>query len=931
MMKTSIVVALLSFFVMFSTGYPKENNVGALHPKHLRCEYLVNPLGIDVLAPRLSWYSDSGQRGEKQTAYRILVATSREMLKKDEGNLWDTGKINSDESINIRYEGRKLHSGERCFWKVKVWGDKRRGSAWSEPAKWSMGLLDKANWKGYWIGLDSAVGTDNVKEDVLSARMLRTQFEARGKIKRATVYICGLGLFKLYLNGKKVGNQVLAPALAEYQKRSFYMTFNVTKDLTEGKNAVGVVLGNGRFFAPIDIHADTTVTYGFPKMIFQMNIKYADGTEQSVVSDTSWRITANGPIRSNNEYNGEIYDARKEMPGWDKVGFNDSKWMRAERVSDPSEELSAQMIAPIKIMQTVKPKSMKEIRPGVYVYDMGQNMVGWVSLKVRAKRGTRITLRFAELLKPDGGLFTANLRTAKQTDVYIAKGGGLEEWQPSFTYHGFRYVELTGYPGKPNLNTITGKVVYDDVRTIGDFDCSSGITNKIYKAAYWGIRGNYRSIPTDCPQRDERMGWEGDRVTTSYSETFIFDNNALYSNWMTDIADCQKPSGSLPDLSPAYWPIYTDDVTWPSALIVIPDHLYRQFGNLGVIANHYAAMRKWLFYMRDKYMKNYLMPRDSYGDWCTPPRNQDRVETRDSSRITPGDFIGSAYFYYDLKLMDEYARLLHKSTDEEEFGSLAKKVRDAINATYLNKDGRYYANNTVTANAIALCVGIPSEKIRQSVFENIVYQTVHKYNDHTSCGSIGEQWLMRALTNNGRPGLALKVAENTTYPSWGYMIKHGATTIWELWDGNTAPPHMNSHNHVQLIGDLVIWLYQDLAGIEADPTVPAFKHIIMKPYPVGNLRFVNASYLSMYGLIKSHWRREQNKFYWDVTIPANTYATIYIPAYKQRDVKESGREASRAKDVKFLKCEGGRAVYEVGSGNYSFVSKDYDNEDREAR
>ena len=930
-MKTALTTVLVLTVLIPSMTFAAEYDRDTLHPTYLRCEYLINPLGIDVINPRLSWYSSSKQRDQKQTAYRILVASSLQKLNADEGNLWDTGKISSDESINIKYEGKQLHSGERCFWKVKVWDNRGQQSRWSGPAMWSMGLLHKSDWKGYWIGLDSAVGTDNVKEDVLSARMLRKEFETRGKIKRATVYICGLGLFKLYLNGKKIGNQVLAPALSEYQKRTFYMTFDVTKDLVEGKNAVGVVLGNGRFFAPIDIHADTTVTYGFPKMIFQMNIKYTDGTEQSVVSDTSWRITANGPIRSNNEYNGEIYDARKEMPGWDKVGFNDSKWMRAERVSDPSQELSAQMIAPIKIMQTMKPKSMKEIRPGVYVYDMGQNMVGWVSLKVRAKRGTKITLRFAELLKPDGGLFTANLRTAKQTDVYIAKGGGLEEWQPSFTYHGFRYVELTGYPGKPDLNTITGKVVYDDVRTIGHFDCSSGIINKIYKAAYWGIRGNYRSIPTDCPQRDERMGWEGDRVMTSYSETFIFDNNALYSNWMTDIADCQKPSGSLPDLSPAYWPIYTDDVTWPSALIVIPDHLYRQFGNLRVIADHYAAMKKWLFYMRDKYMKNYLMPRDSYGDWCTPPRDQDRVETRDSSRITPGDFIGSAYFYYDLKLMDKYARLLHKSADEEEFGSLAGKVRNAIDNAYLNKDGLYYANNTVTANAIALSVGIPPEKIRRSVFENLVYQTVHKYNDHTSCGSIGEQWLMRTLTDNGRPDLALRIAENTTYPSWGYMIKHGATTIWELWDGNTAPPHMNSHNHVQLIGDFVVWLYQDLAGIEAAPTNPAFKHIIMKPYPVGNLRFVKASYLSMYGLIKSHWRRGQNKFYWDITIPANTSATIYIPADKEGDVTESGGVASRAKGVKFLRFEDGRSVYEVGSGNYSFVSKDYNKGDREAR
>lgn len=923
-MRMKFIVTLLLLGIIFLPQLASATKTDAhLHPTYLRCEYLVDPLGIDVLAPRLSWYSESQRRAENQTAYRILVASTMKKLQNDEGNLWDSGKINSDKSINVIYDGRPLRSGERCFWKVKVWDNEGHASAWSLPAKWSMGLLSITDWKGYWIGLDSAVGNDNpnTEHTVLSARYLRKQFDARRKVKRATAYICGLGYFDLYFNGKRIGNQVLAPALSDYRKRSFYMTFDVTKDIVKGENAIGVILGNGRFFAPRTTIPTKTETFGFPKMIFQLNIEYTDGTKQNVVSDTTWRITADGPIRSNNEYDGEIYDARKTMPGWNKVGFDASRWLRAERVADPTEQLDAQMIAPIKIMQIVKPKSIKEIKPGVYIYDMGQNMVGWVSLRVRAKSGTRVTMRFAETLKRDGELNTANLRSARQTDVFIADGKGLEKWQPRFVYHGFRYVELTGYPGRPDLNTITGNVVYDDIKTIGSFTCSSDIINEIYHAAYWGIRGNYHSIPTDCPQRDERQGWLGDRSTNSYGESYIFDNNALYSNWMTDITDSQKPSGSLPDVAPDYWPIFTDNMTWPSTLLIVPDHLYKQFGNLGVISGHYAAMKKWLWYMRDRYMKDYLLPKDQYGDWCAPPRNPETIHTNDPNRLTPGDFIGSAYFYYCLNLMDNYAHLLNKEKDAKEFAALARKVRDAINNTYLNKDSLYYANNTVTANALALYFGIPPKKLRSKVFDNLVYKVVHVYNHHTSCGLVGEQWIMRTLTNNGRPDLALKFAENTTYPSWGYMIRHDATTIWELWNGNTADPAMNSRNHVMLLGDLVVWLYQDLAGIEADPTDPGYKHILMKPFPAGNLKFVKASYLSMYGLIKSDWHLTMNQFSWSIEIPANTTATIYIPAEKEIDVTESGRNASKAEGVKFVTFEDGRAVYDIGSGVYHFVSR----------
>ena len=920
-MRTNILLIAFASAVLTAGSFP-QSQIDPLHPQYLRCENLIDPSGIDIATPRLSWLSKSLQRDQKQTAYQIVVSSSRHKVNTNEWDLWDSKKVLSDQSINMIYDGIRLTSGMQCFWKVKVWDGHGKESQWSQPAKWTMGLLNKSDWSAGWIGLDRAIGSDKPDTQFtrLSARMLRKDFRLTKTVKRATAYICGLGLFELYINGNKIGDQVLAPALSEYPKRSFYMSFDVTKQVMNGDNAIGVILGNGRFFAPRRDVPTWTKTYGFPKMICQLNVEYSDHTELEIKSDTTWRITADGPIVANNEYDGEEYDARKEIPGWSKPGFDDSKWMQAVLVAEPSERLSAQMIAPIKIMQIVKPQSVKELRPGVHVFDMGQNMVGWASVLVKAKRGSKIQLRFAETLTMGGELYTDNLRSAKQTDIYYAKGGRAERWEPRFTYHGFRYVEMTGYPGKPDVNTIEGKVIYDDVKAIGNFNCSNEIMNRIYSAAYWGIRGNYRSIPTDCPQRDERQGWLGDRSTNSYGESFIFDNNQLYANWITNIADAQKEDGSIPDVAPAYWPIYSDNMTWPSSIIIIPEHLYVQFGNLNAIADNYPAMKKWLFYMRGKYLNNGLLNKDTYGDWCMPPEKPELIHSKDSSRITPGNFIGSTYFYHCLNLLERYARLLKKIEDADEYASFAEKVRIAINSAYLNKGGSYYANNTVTANALSLSFEIPPKEVRSAVFENLVHKTIHDYDSHTSTGLVGGQWIMRTLTDGGRADLAFNLATNRDYPSWGYMVEHGATTIWELWNGNTAAPDMNSGNHVMLIGDLIVWYYEDLAGIKSDPDNPAFKHILMNPHVLGDLKAVKASYLSMYGPVGSEWSLKTKQFCWNIEIPPNTTATIYIPAEQEQEVTESGRECSKSEGVKFVKLEEGRAVFEIGSGIYQFVS-----------
>jgi alpha-L-rhamnosidase len=926
-MQNFVMYKIILFFTLtfLCTSSSPQSKDAVLHPVYLRCEKLVDPLGIDVLNPRLSWYSESSTKAQKQTAYRILASSSLEILNSGKGDLWDSEKINSDESINIYYIGSPLTSGMQCFWKVKVWDKNGNESEWSKPAKWSMGLLSPQDWKAEWIGLDKAVGKDNPATlfTCLSARYLRKEFYAKGgdaenKIKRATTYICGLGLFELYINGLKIGDQVLVPALSQYPKKSFYMTFDVTKNILDGKNAIGVILGNGRFFGPRN--GDATQTYGFPKLIFHLDIEYADGKVQTIVSDKSWKLTADGPIIANNEYDGEEYDAAKELPGWTEPGFDDSKWLNAESVDQPSEKLSAQMIEPIKVMDTIKPISIKEIRPGVFIYDMGQNMVGWVSLKVKGERGTKVTMRFAETLKPDSNLFMDNLRTAKVTDIYTLKGDGLEQWEPRFTYHGFRYVEMKGYPGKPDLNSIEGKVVHDFMETTGSFTCSNETINKIYKNAYWGIRGNYRSIPTDCPQRDERQGWLGDRAVGSKGESFIFDNANLYAKWLDDIEESQDEKGSIPAVAPTYWKVYNDDITWPAAYYIIAEMLYEKFGDTEPIRKHYDSMKKYLLHLKDTYMQNGIMPRDQYGDWCMPPESPKLIHSNDPARKTPGEFLGTAFYYHLLNLMEKYALILNKVDDSKMFARLSDQIKNGFLKEFYNPESKEFHKNTTTANVFGLAFNLVPEESRENFFTNLAAITMTDFGGHISTGLVGAEYLMRILSDNGRADIAYKLASNTTYPSWGYMAENGATTIWELWNGNTAAPDMNSGNHVMLLGDLITWLYEYLAGIKTDEANRAFKHIVMQPVPIPDLKFVKASYKSMYGLIKSEWRLDGSVFNWNVEIPANTSASIYIPAQSKKDITIEGKPIDEVEGVKFFKFENGKAAYIIGSGKYKFTS-----------
>ena len=847
------VFYLISFLLLYGCG--KNSPMANISVSKLKCEMLENPVGIGCASPGLSWNLSSDSRSIQQTAYRILVASSEELLAKDSADLWDTGKIPGDSSIGVVYKGKALNSQMQAFWKVKAWAGKS-SSSWSEISSWRMGLLHQKDWKGRWIGFDRAFPWD--REEMysrLSARYFRKEFqpESGKEIQDATVHMIGLGLYELYLNGQRVGNDVLAPAPTDYHKNVKYNSFDVSGLLSSGQNAMGVVLGNGRYYTMRQHYKPYKIkNFGYPKLLLNLVIRYTDGTKEVISTDDSWRGTADGPIRSNNEYDGEIYDSRKEFKAWTRPGFDDGSWLQAEYVQEPGGTYEAQMNENMAVMDTIRPISMEKQSPGVYILDMGQNMVGWLKIRVRGERGSTVKMRFAESLNEDGSLFTENLRDALATDYYTLHGEGMEEWQPAFVYHGFRYVELSGFPGTPDIEDFAGLVVYDRISITGSFHSSDSLLNKLYKNAFWSINGNYKGMPVDCPQRDERQPWLGDHAVVSYGESFLFDNSRLYAKWLDDIMYAQRADGSIPDVAPAFWRYYSDNMSWAGTYLVVADMLYGQFGDLRSLQKHYPFMKKWLAYMKQHYMVDGIITKDSYGDWCAPPVSIEAGRGLSANVKHPSSLISTAYYCYFMGLMQKFAILTHHEEDLAFFRAEEEEVRKTFNEEFLSENQQYYGNKSLTENLLPLSFGIVPAGLEEDILAT-VKKILEDHDEHLSSGVIGVQQLMRTLSRNGMEDLAYRIATQTTYPSWGYMVDNGATTFWELWNGNTAAPDMNSQNHVMLMGDLLIWYFEDLAGIRSHPDHPAFKKILMKPtFPEG-LDHVDASYQSVHGTIKSHW------------------------------------------------------------------------------
>jgi len=901
-----------------------------MRPVHLRCEYRVDPLGIGERTPRLSWILESEVRGQVQSAYRVLVAASEEDLEAERDLLWDSGRVESDLSVGVEYEGEALRSGMSCVWKVRVWDGAGDPSPFSEPAVFGVGLLERSDWKGVWISLGEGPSQDmeppsgdeydDVGNGLASCPYLRKEFGLARPVRRARLYATARGVYELYLNGARVGEDVLAPGWTDYERRIQYQTYDVTGLLAEGRNALGATLGDGWFSGFFGFDPKRRgAHYGVrPALLAQLEVEYEDGTTEILATDGSWRCST-GPILFSDPLMGESYDARLEMPGWAEPGFDDSDWYGV-RVEERNETpLVAQPDEGVRATGEVRAKAVTEPKEGVYVFDMGQNMVGWARLKVVGEAGTAVRLRYAEALEPDGTIYTENLRAARQTDTYVLAGGGEEAYEPRFTFHGFHYVEVTGYPGEPPPGAVTGRVVHSATPPSGRFECSSPMVDRLQQNIVWGQRGNFLSVPTDCPQRDERLGWMGDAQVFVRTASFNMDVAAFFEKWMVDVEDAQRPEGAFPDVAPLLTGSGLIDLSrgapaWGDAGVIVPWTVYRTYADKRIIERHYDAMARWMAYLREAnpelLRKNKLG--NNYGDWLSPKGD-----------YTPKDLLATAYWAYDAGLMAEMAEVVGRSEDASEYAELRERIKAAFNRAYVSPEGRV-EGDTQTGYVLALHMDLLPEGLRPAAAEHLV-EAIEREDWHLSTGFVGISYLCPVLTEAGRADVAYRLLLNDTFPSWGYTIEHGATAIWERWDGWTEEsgfqsPNMNSFNHYSL-GSVGEWLYRHVAGIDLDPQTPGYGHVVIHPRPGGGLTHARAEYDSVRGRISSAWRVEGERFDLQITVPPNATATVHVPAADGAEVTEGGGPAGEAEGVELLSEDGGEAVFSVGSGRYEFAGR----------
>lgn len=864
----------------------------------LSCEYLENPLGIDEISPRLSWKIQTDEYNFRQKAYRILVASSLQNLENNIGDIWDSGKVISNESTQVNYAGGELKSRQKVFWKVAVWGNTNEPPVWSETATWEMALLTQSDWNAEWIGSREpripVVGQKN------PALYFRKKFLLEDDTQTARAYITGLGYYELYINGKKVGDHVLSPNQTNYDKRQefsyyngkianmstrvLYLTYDITSYLQKGENVVSVILGNGWYFQN-EREEYVPLCYDTPRFIAQLEVENRKNQKQVIVSDQTWKI-GNGPITDNNLYFGETYDARLEIPDWHHHSFDDTKLENASIVRPPEGKLHTQMSPPDRVTATIQPVAVSMPRAGVYRYDFGTMFSGWVKLKVKGEKGNKLTLTFHE----------DNERTYGQSDTYILKGEGLEEWEPRFTWHSFRYVEVTGSETELTLENVEGKVVHTDVNSAGSFESSNDLFNRILtdfqKTQLDNMHGG---VPTDCPHR-ERRGYTGDGQIAAQAAIFNFDMRRFYTKWLNDIADSQnRETGLVTNTVPFH--NGSGGTAWGSAYILIPWYMYLYYGDVVILEKHYGGMKKYIEYLFSLVDDDGLIIENDLGDWVPPTPIE-----------IPASFVSSTFYYYDLTLMSKIANVLGKNPDSDSFIAKAEELKQAFNKRYYDPVKFSYSIGYQGANVFPLAFGLVPEELVNKVFSTLTHNIEVTTRGHFDTGMMGTPYLLEVLTKYGRPDLAYTVMNQRDYPSFGYNIERGATTLWETWTGK------DSHSH-PMFGSVCAWFHKGLAGINPDPENPGFRHTIIKPNVVDELGFVNATHTSMYGEITSNWKYDNGRFNLKVRIPPNTTASVFIPGKSVNDVVVD------KSNVDFIGVEGNFLHYEVSSGEYNFVSK----------
>ncbi|MEX1031542.1 MAG: family 78 glycoside hydrolase catalytic domain [Paenibacillaceae bacterium] len=881
-----------------------------LQVSKLRCEYRENPIGIDVRQPRLSWQIVSEQRNILQAAYQIQV--SKDVVSFDT-LVWDTGKVNSDQALHLIYEGEELQSSTRYYYRVMIWNQHGLASEWSEIAFWEVGLLNSNEWLADWI----TPSTEAIDPNLESEFLLRKSFEVHGYIRSVRIYATSLGLYELELNGARVGDMLFTPGWTSYKHRLQYQAYDVTEMLHKGTNTIGMSLANGWFKGNLG-WKDQVNIYGDQRAgLMQMIICYEDGSEEIIKTDSSWQSSL-GPIRYSELYHGEHYDARLEQAGWSTNIFDATEWQAVEVIEHTKDIIIAQENQPTRIVEEINPFELIHTPAGEVVIDMGQNMVGWMRFSVEATAGTRIVLQHAEVLDKEGNFYTANLRSAKQTIEFISKGNGMESFEPSFSFQGFRYVKVEGYPGTLKLDQFIGKVIHTDMEPTGSFECSNPMINQLQHNIIWGQKGNFLDVPTDCPQRDERLGWTGDAQVFMKTAAFNYNVAPFFEKWLKDLSADQLKNGAVPFVVPhALGDNEFSSAAWGDAAVICPWNIYLAYGDKRILETQYDSMKAWVEYIREQGDNEYLWNTGfHFGDWLGLDAKENSYKGS-----TPEDLIATAFFAYSTSLLRKIAAVLGKQEDVGKYANLLEGIIMNFNLEFITPNGRMVAP-TQTGHVLALMFDLVDQATRQRLAGTLAqYVKENKY--HLTTGFVGTPYLCHVLSSNGYHDVAVKLVQQEEYPSWLYSVSQGATTIWEHWDGikpdgSFWSEDMNSFNHYAYgaIGD---WLYQEVAGLNTDEEHPGYKHMIIKPNIESGLTHAVTTHESMYGMILSGWSISENgQVKVTVTIPPNTTATVKLPAASLEKVRESGNLLAAAIGVEHYEQANGLVCLHVGSGKYQF-------------
>ena len=910
-LKSSIIWLIVTTFC-FGCATTNEPQIEF---ERLLCEYAENPISIHTYHPRFSWVVKTLAHAKNQSAYQIILSDNKNSVAHATNTLWNTGKIISNETMHLQYNGQTLKSDQNYYWKVKIWDEKGLEYT-SEIQEFSTSLLRQDDWKAKWIGANSSFEPEPAKGFFMDRKeelqrndtvvhngrsvLLRKEFGLDRAIKSARLFITGLGFYEVEINGIKAGDQVLSPSKTPYHKYILFDTYDVTGLLNDGNNTIGIHLGNGWYNPYKKWWKEYRMQwFGYKKAIAQLRVIYEDGEQEVIVTDESWK-TGYGPVLYNCVYDGEIYDANEEKIGWSKPGFNDSEWKDAVLMKAPKAKLIAQQMPPIKINEIRKPVSRTEPKPGMIVYDLGQNFTGWVQLKLKGEKGTKITIKHSEELYEDGTLnFTCNER-AKATIEYTLKGGGEEVYQPSFTYFGFQFVEITSTGEMPEILDIEGHVVYSANERKGNFSCSHDLINKMHHATVWSQMSNMLSYPMDCPQRDERLGWMGDAQVTAEEAMFNFDMASFYENWFRGIRANQDETGDIPIISPRPY-IKDEGIEWSSSFISMVWNHYLYFGDQKILKDNYHAMVRYMDYL-DRISDNYILPKGWIGDWGSAVEGWEEGEPES----TP-----TAYYFFNATILRKVADILNKNQDRDQFEKLARKIRHAYNRHYFDSLTHNYNDGSQMANAFPLYLGLVEEKNIEAVMENLIIDIVDKNDTHLTTGVLGTKYLIDALSMHDRSDIAWNLATQTTYPSWAEMMKR-FNTMCEFWTLK------QSHNHV-MMGSIDAWFYKVLAGIQIDENNPAFEKFTIRPFFANDLDYVNASTSTLRGEILVNWQKTDGGYKLNAKIPFNTEAMVYLPGNQKDQLLVNGHNVENQSLIQSRGYEEGFHSLKVPSGEWKFI------------